>query len=349
MSVLIIGDLHYQPSNVQQTEIVERDIYNIISTNNIAFVIILGDVLHTHERVYTDCFNRVCKFFDRILEMGKEVFVIIGNHDRPNNRVFLTDEHPFNLYKRIPGIKIVDTCYVHEFDPTIYGRDPELNEDGTQKKMRFCFVPYVPDGMYLKALEVCNINPLEMTAFFSHSEFDGCKLSKLTKKKCDKWPLEYPLNISGHLHNEEVVQPNLFYTGTPFQHDFSDSPDKGVYLMDLKSKTLELEKIRLNVPSKIVVKIHYSQLSTFQLDPRYETRLEIIGPIHQVKKLMESHDMIAKFGHVSKKYKEETKEKKTIINPINNTKQFHEILLIGLQDRPKLLDAFRHIFPNFMN
>ena len=347
MSILIIGDLHYKQNNARHTEIAERDMLEIIKTNDIAFVVILGDTLDTHERIHVDCYMRACRFFNRIIQTGKHLFVLIGNHDRPNNRVFLTDEHPFNLYKMIPGITIIDTCYTHEVDPSIYGINTPLDESGSPTKMRFCFVPYVPDGMYMKALEVCNIQPKTMNLFFSHSEFDGCKINRLTKKKCDKWPDDFPMNISGHIHNEEMVQPNLFYTGTPYQHDFTDDPDKGVYLMDLKSGLFGLEKIRLSVPAKLVMKVHYTQLDYVQLDPRYDIRLEIIGPIDQVKILMNRYDMLVKFAHVSKRFKDETKVIKDMpVITNNNLLQFYEKMLLGLRDNKKLLDSFRTLFPN---
>uniref|UniRef100_A0A6C0BCE5 Calcineurin-like phosphoesterase domain-containing protein n=1 Tax=viral metagenome TaxID=1070528 RepID=A0A6C0BCE5_9ZZZZ len=352
MSILIIGDPHYKQSNSRHTDIMERDILEIIKNNEIAFIVILGDTLDTHERIYVDCFMRVSKFLDKLIKTEKHVFLLIGNHDRPNNRVFLTDEHPFNLYKHVKGITVVDTCVVHELNSNIYCNNSELsatsdyNEDKeSTKKLRFCFVPYVPDGMYMKALEVCGIDPQNISVFFSHSEFDGCKINKLTKKKCDKWPLNFPMNISGHIHNEELVQNNLFYTGTPFQHDFNDDPDKGVYLMDLKSGKFELDKVRLNVPSKIVMKVHFTQLETIQLDPRFDIRLEIIGPIEQVKTLMNRHDMLAKFAHVSKKYKDETKQSKNM-PVITNNFQFYEKMLRGLENNEKLLNAFRGLFPN---
>lgn len=335
MSVLIIGDMHYQPGNITNTEIAERDIYNILCSYNISFVVILGDILHTHEKINMDCFIRACNFIDMIRNMNKHVFLLIGNHDRPNHKVFLDERHAFNLYKDKQNITVVDTCFVYEF--IHYTQDVEKN-------YRFCFVPYVPDGRYLEALETCNIDPLSMNLFFSHSEFDGCKINKLTKKKCDKWELNYPKNISGHIHNEEWVQDNLFYTGTPFQHDFNDDTNKGVFLMELDSGNFNLEKIRLTVPSKVLWTVHYTQLQTLELDPSLEIRLKIIGPISQVKSLMNRHDMIAKFGHISKRYEDESK-KIVDVPLISHSLQFYEKLLISFENNQNLSNVYKELFP----
>jgi len=335
---LAVGDLHYSLSNEKNSNIMERDILNIITSNNLKFIVILGDILDTHERINLKCFMRACNFFNNIIKTGVDLFILIGNHDRPNNRVFLTDEHPFNLYKNVPGITIVDTCYVHEIDSLQYDSKPG-------DKMRFCFVPYVPDGRYLEALQVCNIDPTIMTMFFSHSEFDGCKINKLTQKPCDKWPLEYPMNISGHIHNEELVQPNLFYTGTPIQHDFSDTSDKGVYLMNLTDGKFKFTKQALTVPNKVIITVHWTQLENVQLNPNCENRLKIIGPIDQVKNLLKRPDLISKFAHVSKRFKEETREIKDMPLIMNNF-QFHETMLNGMDE--KLLPVFRHLFPDIL-
>lgn len=342
MSILVIGDLHYKQSNTNQSEIAENDIMNIINNNEILFVVILGDTLDTHERIYVDCYMRACRFFKRIMDTGVHLFVLIGNHDRPNNKVFLTDEHPFGLYKMIPGITIVDTCHVFEFDPRKYGID--IYEEG--KIMKFCFVPYVPDDRYLEALSVCNIVPEDMTMFFSHNEFDGCNLSKITKKKCDAWPKNFPMNISGHLHNEEQVQNNLLYIGTPYQHEYNDSPDKGVFLIDVKSGSFALDKIVLNVPSKITLKIHWTELETIILDHRYDIKLEITGPSKEVKKLMKRNDMLIKFASVQKRYIEEHKQVKDMPEILHDF-QFYELMILSLQNRPDLLNIFNHNFPDF--
>lgn len=339
MSILIVGDLHFKPGNVRQTTIIQQDIMEIINKQEILMVILLGDTLDNHEKINMECYNRACDMFDMIISTGIPLFVIIGNHDRANNKVYMTNRHPFRGYCNISGIKIVDKCYLHQFTVT--------QNDGNIANLKFCFVPFVPDGMYLQALSDCNINPNEVSIFFSHSEFHGCKINKLSKSKCDIWPVEYPLNISGHIHDEEVVQDNLIYVGTPFQHTYSDSIDKGLFIMNLRNGEYKLEKLKTNVPRKVTWQVHYTQLQNITLNPDLDIKLEIFGPTQCVKELMKRPDMIEKFGSVVKRYKDETvkdSSKDLITVPASDNQQFSQIFLNEISKDETMNFIYSHLF-----
>ena len=339
MSLLISGDLHFKPSNERQTSIILHDIMNIISTRLIIAVILLGDILDNHEKINMECYNRACDFFELILSTGVQLFVLIGNHDRSNNKVYMTNRHPFRGYCNLPNIKIIDRCYIHEIPLKSIG----VNNDFV---IKLCFVPFVPDGMYLQALSDCNIDIMDISIFFSHSEFDGCKINKLTKSKCDVWRLEYPLNLSGHIHDEEQVQDNLIYLGTPYQQKYGDSTDKGLFLMDLTTGEYKLEKIKTSVPIKVIWKIHYTQLEQLVLNNDLDIRLDIHGPTQYVKELMRRPDMITKFASVCKRYKDETvQEVNNITNtPLNDTQQFYQVFLSEVSVDEKLKFVYQQLF-----
>lgn len=340
MSILIVGDLHFKPGNVRQTTIIQHDIMQILSTREILMVILLGDTLDSHEKINMECYNRACDLFEIIMSTGVPLFVLIGNHDRANNKVYMTNRHPFRGYCNVPGIKIIDRCYIHEFTVT--------QLDGNIANLKFCFVPFVPDGMYLQALSDCNINVSDMSIFFSHSEFQGCKINKISKNKCDIWPSEYPLNISGHIHDEEIVQENLIYVGTPFQHTYADSIDKGLFLMDLKTGEFKLEKIKTRVPPKVTWQIHYTQLQQLTLNPNLDIKLEIFGPTSHVKELMKRPDMVAKYDSVVKRYKDETSSKidcdSSIISSSSDNQQFCHVFLSEISQDEKMSFVYSHLF-----
>ena len=39
----------------------------------------------------------------------------------------------------------------------------------------------------------------------------------------DKWSLEYPNVISGHIHSNQTIQKNVYYPGAAMQHAFGES------------------------------------------------------------------------------------------------------------------------------
>jgi DNA repair exonuclease SbcCD nuclease subunit len=348
MSILVIGDLHITKSNEREINIFMTDIMTIIANNNISFIVILGDTLDNMGKIDMDCLCRASDLFELLTSSGKQVFVLIGNHDRKNNKEYLNDIHPFRGFKYFPGLHIISTCFVYN-----YTINDEINQ--IAKNMKFCFMPYVPNGMYMKTLEDFKINIKEIDIFFSHSEFDGCKINKLSKTKCEVWPLEYPLNISGHIHNYEIVQHNLKYTGTPFQQDFTEPPNKGVYLIDLKEPGFKLTKLSLNIPPKIVIKVNYTELESLILDPNINIKLHIFGPTSHVKDIMNRPDMVVKFKNVSKKYSEETKDKHVINNNNENNNiieykpnnlQFYNSFIQKVSEDKRMYNVYSALFTN---
>jgi len=147
-----------------------------------------------------------------------KTYLIIGNHDRPDNSNYLTEDHAFNAFKSVVGITIVDKGLVE----TING-------------FNLAFVPYVPPGKFRDAYEQI-VGKTSIDMVFAHQEFRGCKLNELTGTTSsigDVWSLEMPPVISGHIHNKHILG-NVFYVGTPVQENRSENPDKGIHLITLK-------------------------------------------------------------------------------------------------------------------
>lgn len=356
MSILIIGDIHMKINNERQTNILMLDIIEIIHSTDVAFVVILGDTLDNHGKIDMECLCRANDLFEMIISTGKHLFVLIGNHDRKNNKDFMSNRHPFRGWNNQSGITIVEKTTVYNFPLSSLGFQCEA-------KMNFCFVPYVPNNMYMDALKTSNVNIDDIAMFFSHQEFAGCKINKLSNAKCDEWKLEYPLNISGHIHDYENVQPNLIYTGTPFQHTYADTPDKGVWLMDLKSdlkidennnltqvSNFQLTKRELSIPQKVVWRVHYTDLQNIVLDEKFDIRLDIYGPTTLVREIMNRPDMKAKFMNVVKKYKEESKDEKVKSGTISRSRgDFHFLnaYLNTISSDARMFGVHMSLFPQF--
>lgn len=346
-------------SNERQTNILMLDVIDIIQKNDVAFVVILGDTLDNHGKIDMECLCRAADLFEMIIATGKHLFVLIGNHDRKNNKDFMSNRHPFRGWSRQPGITIVEKTFVYEFPLTNIGINSLDGVSG--QSMKFCFVPYVPNNMYMDALAAANININEMTMFFSHQEFAGCKINKLSKALCDVWNIEWPMNISGHIHDFEIVQENLIYIGTPAQNTYADSPDKGVWLLSLKSAYVQNEngdysqksafqiiKKELNIPQKVVWKVHYTDLQNIVIDPKLDIRLDIYGPTALVREIMNRPDMKEKFMNVMKKYREETKDEKVksgTVSSSNGEFHFYNIYIKKISTDARMLAVHTSLFP----
>ena len=104
--ILLIGDPHFKTSNAIETNQLHQSTLKYLKSNpSIDFVVVLGDILHCHEKIHTQPFCRAVKFLSDLAD-ERETFALIGNHDRINNNVFLTEEHPFVGLKEYPNLPL---------------------------------------------------------------------------------------------------------------------------------------------------------------------------------------------------------------------------------------------------
>ena len=282
--ILLIGDPHFKVSNQLETTQFSEETYKYINDNlkKIDFVVILGDVLDTHEKIHVQPLCRAVDFIKKISEIIK-VYIIIGNHDRINNNVFLTDEHPFSGLKKIKNITIVDKVL---------------------KIDHFLFVPYVPNGRFSEALSTVNFKEEETEVIFAHQEFKGCKMGAIVSETGDIWDETYPMVFSGHIHDFQQPQRNILYTGTPFQHGFGDSEDKFLVYLEIKDrKEWNIEKIRINVIKKKSIDINVSELEDYKFPENYVLKINIIGDVKTANLVLSKKSVKQKLKDYNIQYK----------------------------------------------
>lgn len=229
--VLTIGDVHIKTNSLNLTELLVDKVCTFVSENRVDLIVLLGDILDEHEKIHTDAYNCALKAVERLSNLGPPLVVLIGNHDLINNQQFLTDRHGFNALKKWSNVTIVDTVV-----------------SMTIKKHLLYFVPYVPPGRFEEALNTSGDSWKQASVIFAHQEFQGCKMGSIISKEGDIWPSEYPLVVSGHIHDYQKLG-NVIYTGTPMQHSFGDSAKKTVGYFTF-SDTYEYTKIDLGMPKK---------------------------------------------------------------------------------------------------
>lgn len=270
--ILVIGDPHFKVSNVRETEEMSEKILSTAFSISPDLIVCLGDVLDRHDQISVFPFKRALEFLSKLTSIA-EVVVLIGNHDRPNNSTYLTDEHPFLACKQWKNLTIVDSVASKEYS----GK-------------KFLFVPYVPSGRFAEALEI-DSGWKESVCIFAHQEFTGAKMGPVISS-VENWRLDAPLVISGHIHDFQQVAPNLLYVGTPIQHGFTDSIDKTISLFTWDfsdpSPTYSHERIDLGCKKKKVIHVSPDQIDTFLPTQNTLTKLVIEGTASELKALIKS-------------------------------------------------------------
>jgi hypothetical protein len=276
MYVLIIGDPHFKVSNVKDTDLMCSAILDQIQQQLLLlqqvpdFIVVLGDTLDRHETIHVTPWCRSINFLSKLMAIAP-IYLLIGNHDLKNNRQFLSPEHPFSALKLWgPRMTVVDTVI-----------STTINE------LPFVFVPYVPPGRFQEALSTLGSDIWKQaTCIFAHQEFKGAQMGAIQSEEGDLWPLEYPLIVSGHIHDYQRLQPNIWYIGTPIQQTFGDQDRKTISYIKFDSDGINETRIDLGVPRKQIVHLEIDDVNQYIPEPNCEIKFVIEGFAGELKAIM---------------------------------------------------------------
>ena len=341
-SALIIGDQHFKIDNLHLVSRFTQKIGNLIQDKNPDFVILLGDMLHTHERIHTLPLNKAYEFIDFIRKLRK-TYILVGNHDHINGTQFLTHNHWLNGLKEWDNIVIVDDVY----------------EDYINEK-KFIFAPYVPAGRFEEALNTLEDDWKDATCIFAHQEFYNCKMGAILSVEGDKWPLDYPNIISGHIHDNQTLQKNIYYPGSSLEISYGQHKQNIVAYVEFEDeKNYNLEEINLNMPLKKIIYLDIENVDDFKIPKETDDQYKIslngeYDEFKNFKKTQKYKEIIKKnIKVVFKPKKKDLKIKnekllKIIDNNTENLADFSKIIkeIIEEHEDPYLNEVFDLVVNN---
>ena len=246
IKILFIGDPHFKIKNVEYIPLFISKIVGIVESNTLDFIVVAGDLLDNHDKIDVEPYNLALNFIAALSKTHK-TFVIVGNHDYKNTQQFLSTHHWMNALKQWNNVTIVDNI-------AEYAVCPLEGDDG----LRFLFVPYVAPGRFAEAIET-KISLKDIQTYrvvFAHQEFYKCKMGAIESKQGDKWDEDWPLVISGHIHDKQWSQKNIYYPGSAMQHAFGQSSENTVSIITcpLDSHVADsVQEIDLGMP-KLTIK-----------------------------------------------------------------------------------------------
>ena len=265
-TVIFIGDPHIQITNIPEVDLFMEKLINLVTEKQPDIIIIAGDLLHTHERLHTTALNKAYEMVNNMRAITK-TYILVGNHDYISNQQFLSENHWMNAMKDWHNTVIIDKVI--------------CDYVGDQK---FIFVPYVTTGRFEEALNTLEHNWKDASCIFAHQEFYGCKMGAITSIEGDKWSLDYPNIISGHIHSRQFPQENIYYPGSAMQHAFGES-DKNIiaYLMFDKGVYTK-EEVDLGLPRKKIVYMDVEDIDNYKInDTQDQIKVTLNGNYEQFK------------------------------------------------------------------
>jgi len=238
MKILTIGDPHFQMNNLDEVKSFVKKCLQFAEKADIEGIVVLGDVLHDHERVHSTALNVAVDFLNKLSEIA-HTWVLVGNHDLINNSQFLTSNHWMNALKLNPNITVVDDVV----SETIDGKSVLM-------------APFVPPGRFVEALET-KLSTDEWQSsdlVFAHQEFKGVKMGSIVSDIGDDWDETWPFVVTGHIHKNQTPQSNVYYPGSAIQVAFGESEMNIVALVDTETINREsIEEIDLGLQRKKIV------------------------------------------------------------------------------------------------
>jgi DNA repair exonuclease SbcCD nuclease subunit len=236
-----------------------------------------------------------------------QVVYVVGNHDAINNQIFLTDDHFFNAFKGLKngnnhpeyGNKDLKYSNLVVADRAILHYLPQSDD-------YIGFIPYVPIGRFDEAYQILiNGRNGKCRAIFAHQEFKGASFGgSIISTKGDEWPESNPYVISGHIHEHNQLKPNILYVGTPYQTNFGESPDKSISLITIDVENVSEERIKLNIPQKLVIQISCAEFEDLPFSDLDEVKIFIRGSKEDILSLKQT-----------KKFKDLGKNTKVVFKP----------------------------------
>lgn len=268
--ILCIGDPHIKIENIAEFNEFESKLYNLIDTENPDFIVCLGDILHTHERLHTNPLNKAYSFIDGLRKRSK-TYLIVGNHDYIHNQEYLSTNHWMNSLKEWKNITVVDKVIDYSIDGNY-----------------FVFVPYVYPGKFVEALSTIGDKWKDSTVIFAHQEIKGCKMGPVQSIEGDNWELNYPNIISGHIHSNQTPQENVYYPGSAMQNAFGESEKNIIPIITTCSGSITSKReIDLQLPRKKIISCDIENIEKLKIDfnTKDKLRLTIKGEYEDFKSL----------------------------------------------------------------
>ena len=291
LKIIAIGDVHFKCSNIPEVDLFIYKITELVKEKKPDIIVIMGDVLDTHERIHTIPLNKAYEFIDN-MRIHTKVYILVGNHDMCSNQEFLTENHWMNGLKKWNNVTIVDTV----LDVEVEG-------------LKFIFCPYVSNGRFEEALNTNDFyinNKNDINIIFAHQEFRGCKMGAIDSIDGDIWNILSPHVVSGHIHSKQSPQSNIYYTGSAMQHAFGESENNTIPLFTytgvntLPNGKYILEELDLQLPKKYIIYMDVEDLNNYvYVKSENKIRITLSGLFEQfkaIKKTQKYKDLITVCG-----------------------------------------------------
>lgn len=201
----------------------ENVFFPYLKKHNIKQVCHLGDLVDRRKFINYVILNSWRKrFFDRLLQDGIQMDVIVGNHDV--------------TYKNTNEINAMEELFDHYNNINVFTEPEEREYD----ELNIALVPWINSGNYQSTIEFLKNTKCQVV--FGHFEIAGFEMDRgnvshdgLDTKIFERFDSVY----SGHFHHKSS-KGNITYLGNQYEMTWMDYGDqRGFHVFDTETRELE--------------------------------------------------------------------------------------------------------------
>jgi hypothetical protein len=247
MKIVLLNDTHFgcrndSPAFINyHNKFYDEVFFPYVEKNNIKTLVHLGDVVDRRKFInHNTAHNFRTKFWNRLVSLGIDTHIIIGNHD--------------TYYKNTNEVNAIENLNI-SVEAKIYTRPQEVEFDG----VKIQFLPWICEDNYEESIHAIDHSSADVC--FGHLEIKGFEMhgGHMNEQGLESDQFRrFEKVLSGHFHKKSD-NGHIYYLGTQYQIMWSDyNCPKGFHIYDTDTREIE----RVNNPLVIFKKIIYDDTKT---------------------------------------------------------------------------------------
>ena len=247
MRIALLNDTHFgcrndSPAFINHhNKFYDEIFFPYVEKNNIKTLVHLGDVVDRRKFInHNTAHNFRTKFWNRLVSLGIDTHIIIGNHD--------------TYYKNTNEVNAIENLNI-SVEAKIYTRPQEVEFDG----VKIQFLPWICEDNYEESIHAIDHSNADVC--FGHLEIKGFEMhgGHMNEQGLESDQFRrFEKVLSGHFHKKSD-NGHIYYLGTQYQIMWSDyNCPKGFHIYDTDTREIE----RVNNPLVIFKKIIYDDTKT---------------------------------------------------------------------------------------
>ena len=223
----ILTDTHLKEGNLDTNVSIFKQSVDFCSNNGLTTLYHLGDIFDSRKAQPLVVLSTFQSILDYCKVKGVNLVAIPGNHEKTDYKSVDSFLDPFRHH---PSFTLIDTYF-----STLLTDEVTIH-----------FIPFFKDEQYNEVLRTTDgfINNATKNILFTHIGITGAKMNNGSEVEGIA-PIDFKYFdkvFIGHYHDKQIFG-KFNYVGSSIQHNYGETPDKGLTLLysDLSFQTLELE------------------------------------------------------------------------------------------------------------